>query len=223
MKTCNKCKTEKSLDCFVKDRTKKDGLSSKCKVCEKQRKQEYREKNITKLKEKEAEYRKNNREILRKRSSEYYVNNKETLKKTNSEYYRNNIEDRKNYQIIYRENNLDKIKKRKANWYKNKRQSDSFFRLKECVKNRINKCIIKNGKKTIDLIGCSYDFLREYLEKQFTQDMSWENYGIRGWHIDHKIPLASAKTEEEVIKLCHYTNLQPLWWDENLKKGSKVL
>jgi hypothetical protein len=52
--------------------------------------------------------------------------------------------------------------------------------------------------------------------------MSWENHGMYGWHIDHIIPLASAKDEDEIYKLCHYTNLQPLWWFDNLSKGSKM-
>jgi len=52
--------------------------------------------------------------------------------------------------------------------------------------------------------------------------MSWKNYGRKGWEIDHIIPLSSATTKEELIKLCHYTNLQPLWWWENLEKGNKI-
>jgi hypothetical protein len=51
--------------------------------------------------------------------------------------------------------------------------------------------------------------------------MNWSNRNL--WHIDHIIPLASAKTEEEMIKLCHYTNLQPLWAIENMSKGSKII
>jgi hypothetical protein len=51
--------------------------------------------------------------------------------------------------------------------------------------------------------------------------MCWENHGQFGWHIDHKIPLNSAKTEDEIYKLCHYTNLQPLWWKDNLEKRKK--
>lgn len=53
--------------------------------------------------------------------------------------------------------------------------------------------------------------------------MNWDNRGLYGWHIDHIIPLSSAKTEEEVYKLCHYTNLQPLWAKENLSKGNKII
>ncbi len=53
--------------------------------------------------------------------------------------------------------------------------------------------------------------------------MSWDNHTKYGWHIDHIIPLASAKTEEELKSLCHYTNLQPLWAKENLSKGAKII
>jgi len=58
------------------------------------------------------------------------------------------------------------------------------------------------------------------LEKKFVGGMSWENYGK--WHIDHIIPLSSANNEDEIYKLCYYTNLQPLWSEENLKKGKKI-
>ena len=84
------------------------------------------------------------------------------------------------------------------------------------------KSIIKNKTYT-DVIGCSPEFLKEHLEKQFTVEMSWDNHGLYGWHIDHITPLSSAKTEDDVHKLCHYTNLQPLWCNENYKKGTKVL
>ena len=70
-------------------------------------------------------------------------------------------------------------------------------------------------------MGCSYEFLKEHLEKQFVDGMSWENRSE--WHIDHIIPLSSAKNEDEIYKLCHYTNLQPLWAIDNIKKGKKLL
>ena len=77
--------------------------------------------------------------------------------------------------------------------------------------------------KVINIIGCDLITLKEHIEKQFKDGMNWENYGLFGWHIDHIIPLSSAKTEEELYKLCHYTNLQPLWAEENMKKGNKIL
>ena len=71
----------------------------------------------------------------------------------------------------------------------------------------------------IDLIGCSLDFLKQHLESQFKPGMSWENWNYQGWHIDHITPLSFAKTEDDLHSLCHYSNLQPLWAKENLKKG----
>ena len=72
------------------------------------------------------------------------------------------------------------------------------------------------------MVGCSPEFLKDHIENQFTEGMSWELMG-KYIHIDHRIPLSSAKSEEEVYKLCHYTNLQPLWAEDNLSKGSKIL
>lgn len=80
----------------------------------------------------------------------------------------------------------------------------------------------KYGKKSKanEILGCSWDKLKAYIESQFQQGMTWENRSA--WHIDHIIPLASAKTEEDVIRLNHYTNLQPLWAADNLRKSDKL-
>ena len=72
------------------------------------------------------------------------------------------------------------------------------------------------------MVGCSSEFLKEYLEKKFTLGMTWQNHCTHGWHIDHIVPLASATTAENMKKLMHYTNLQPMWATENLKKGNKI-
>jgi hypothetical protein len=71
------------------------------------------------------------------------------------------------------------------------------------------------------MLGCDYQTAFKHIESRFKKGMSWDNFG--DWHIDHIIPLASAKTEEELIELCHYTNLQPLWAEENLIKGDKII
>ena len=73
---------------------------------------------------------------------------------------------------------------------------------------------------THEILGCNWDEFKIYLEKQFQLGMSWKNRSE--WHIDHIIPLASAKTEEDVIRLNHYTNLQPLWAADNLRKSDKM-
>jgi hypothetical protein len=69
-------------------------------------------------------------------------------------------------------------------------------------------------------LGTDIPTVKQYLEKQFSVGMSWENHGK--WHIDHIIPLASANNQEEMEKLCHYTNLQPLWAIDNLRKSDKL-
>ena len=75
--------------------------------------------------------------------------------------------------------------------------------------------------KTFHMIGCTPQELIKHIEKQFHPGMNWDNWSVHGWHLDHIIPLDSGKNQEEVEKLCHYTNLQPLWAKENRKKSNK--
>jgi hypothetical protein len=89
------------------------------------------------------------------------------------------------------------------------------------MRNQVNRIVKSDNSRTTDIIGCSPQELKEHLEKQFVSGMTWENRNE--WHIDHIIPLSSAKTEEELYKLCHYTNLQPLWAEDNLKKSNKII
>jgi hypothetical protein len=89
------------------------------------------------------------------------------------------------------------------------------------MRNTICKYITKKTQTTFEIIGCTPQELKEHLEKQFVDGMGWENRCE--WHIDHIIPLSSAKTEEELYQLCHYTNLQPLWAIDNLKKSNNIL
>ena len=79
---------------------------------------------------------------------------------------------------------------------------------------------IKKGSKTEEILGCEWAILKSHIEAQFTEGMTWENRNE--WHVDHRIPLASAKDRITLVKLCHYTNLQPLWWRDNLAKGAKL-
>jgi hypothetical protein len=84
----------------------------------------------------------------------------------------------------------------------------------------LNTNKLRKNNKTFEILGCTPEFLKYHIEKQFHNGMSWDNR--TEWHIYHKTPLSSAKTEEEIFKLCHYTNLQPLWRYDNLKKGNKT-
>ena len=146
--------------------------------------------------------------------------NKEKRIKYEREYRKNNSDKIKKYQKNYREKNLNKI-----NLYlKNKRKTDPIFKLSSNVRNRIREFLslkrLTKKNKVFDIVGLTPLELKKYLETQFVVGMSWNNYGE--WHIDHIIPLSSSKTEEEIYKLCHYTNLQPLWAKDNLVKSNKL-
>ena len=92
--------------------------------------------------------------------------------------------------------------------------------VRSLIYNSLHRKDYLKSKTTEEIIGCDLEFFVKYIESKFTDGMCWER--INEIHIDHIIPLATAKTEEEVIKLCHYTNLQPLWAKDNLSKGSKI-
>lgn len=105
-------------------------------------------------------------------------------------------------------------------------KNDEVFAMKVRLRNLIRNSFRKKGyskfeKSTESIVGMNYDDFKKYMESKFLDGMSWENRGE--WHIDHIIPLSSVSTEEELIKLCHYTNLQPLWGLDNMRKGNKIL
>jgi hypothetical protein len=110
--------------------------------------------------------------------------------------------------------------------FKLKMETDPFFKMKHTVRTRIGSMIrkIKTQKqaKTEAVIGCSWIKLKSHLESQFTEKMTWENHGLKGWHIDHIIPLACATDIKGLEKLCHYTNLRPLWDRDNRSKGARL-
>jgi hypothetical protein len=136
----------------------------------------------------------------------YYIENKEEILKTHKEY---------------REVNIEKIRKRDTNYKKIKRQTDVLYKLRHNIRIRTKQYLLSENT-TFNLIGCTPEELKTHIEGLFTDGMSWENYGTYGWHIDHIIPLSFGKDNNEIIKLCHYTNLQPLWSEDNLKKSNKL-
>lgn len=127
----------------------------------------------------------------------------------------------------YYESNKKAEHKRSNDYFKKKYHTDKLYRAKMNLRRRMafafKASYWTKTSMTKDMLGAEYEVVHKHIEDQFTEGMTWDNYGIKGWHIDHVIPLASAKTEEELIKLCHYTNLQPLWAEDNLKKGDKIL
>ena len=224
VKKCSKCGELKDISLFSKNNKTKDKLHCSCKECDKEKYNKNREHNILKMRE----YKKNNPEKVKlyyKENQENYKkyrdSNKEVIKNYLSKYYKDNLHKRK----LYLEKTKEERKIKRNIYEKSKRESDPIYKLKQYVRNRISFYLrkTKTSKKseTFKIIGCSPLELKIYLEKKFIDDMSWENQGK--WHIDHIIPLSSAKTEDELYKLCHFTNLQPIWATDNIKKGSKII
>lgn len=111
----------------------------------------------------------------------------------------------------------------KYSYKKRKRETDPFFKLQENIRRRLTSSLkYKNWRKDThfsEYIGCDKETLLKHFESKFTEGMTWENQGE--WHVDHIIPTSIATTEEELYKLNHYTNLQPLWAIDNIKKSNK--
>jgi hypothetical protein len=117
------------------------------------------------------------------------------------------------------------IKEKRRRYEKEKRKVDPVFKLKQAMRSR-TKLFLKKMEISLQsqrVLGCDWGELKKHLESQFQENMSWDNYGLYGWHVDHIVPLASAATIDDIYSLCHYTNLQPLWADENIRKGDKIL
>lgn len=200
-KICSKCKEEKEVCEFYKHSKNPNIYRGQCKKCMNKNSLDYTNKNSKIISEKYRQSRIDHPEINKEKCRIYKKNNPDYFKK----WLENNKEHRKNYINLYNSNPKVKIK--------------------NSLRSRINELMNKkyNNPKTLDLVGCDYEFLMIYIENKFMEGMSWNNYGYYGWHLDHTIPLSSAKTEEEIYKLYHYTNLQPLWAEDNLRKSNKIL
>lgn len=242
-KECTKCKEIKDINNFYK---KKDGYRTICKKCHNEKsksyyienkdiltqyKKEWRDKNIDLILQKDEIKRNGFTQEDKLKISEYNKKwreeNKETQKLKKQEYYQNNIE----YFLLkskkWREENKDKMRDYQFSYKpirnikrKEKLKNDILFSLEKSLRNNIYDCFKRNGytkkSRTYEVLGCSFEELKIYLESKFEDWMTWENKGLYngclnyGWDIDHRIPISSATTEEEIIKLNHYTNLQPL-------------
>lgn len=234
-KTCtfgvsNVCKACNSIYKRNYNTINKDSISNKRKIkyeINKDRilsvkKQRYYE-NRNEILEKQRLFKSLNRDKLRRYYKNYRLVNSESISRKNKKYKESNSNKLKEKNKEYYRLNKDKISKYRSGYIKKRRKEDSLYNLKLRMRSRLYSAIVKNGyvksNTTESIIGCSFDYLKTYIESKFIDGMSWDNFG--SWHIDHIIPLASAKTKEELLKLSHYTNLQPLWAKDNLIKGSK--
>lgn len=209
MKYCSKCDIEKPLAEFYNNKAMKDGKSNYCKVC-----------HTAEAKKRKYNYHYDRREYAK----QWYLENK------NREQ-----EKRKTYRLL----NSDKQKVIHKNWYSKNRQHklqknaeyakqqmvlNPLYRVKKNLRSRIADALKGKSKsaKTLQLLGCSITEFKEYLEERFYDKMTWENYGSY-WHIDHIKPcsLFDLLNEKEQFQCFHYTNMQPLKAEDNLKKYNK--
>ena len=190
----------------------------------------WRKANKEKIKQYNKEYRDANHEEILEKEKEKRFLNKETINKKHLLYFQNNnlakekklIRGRK-----YAKENREKINENR----KKRKENDIIYKITCIVRTSINNTFkrkkIPKNSRTLDILGCSYEEFICYIESKFEPWMNWENRGKYngelnyGWDIDHIIPLSTAITAEDVVKLNHYTNLQPLCSKVNrdIKRG----
>lgn len=153
---------------------------------------------------------------------------KERKRKNYDKWYEQNKEHRKEYIKEYRNNNVDKIRKSKRDYERNRKANDPLYKLISNFRTAIYQVLKENNveknKHYFDILKYTPEDLIEHLEKQFTGNMTWENYGE--WHVDHKKPITSFNFQEmgddEFMKCWSLDNLQPLWGEENIRKSNKI-
>jgi hypothetical protein len=241
-KICSKCNLEKDIHDYHKDKSKKDGYKNFCKECQKLYSTTYYQLNVNKIRNYSSEYYKSicetdeykfkRRDYMSKWGEEnidkkkeynkkYTIENKESLREKKKIYYDENKDKIKDY----REINKERIRKNANLWSSNRRKKDLVFNLSFKIRNLISISIKKRKiikrTKTQDILGCNIEEFKTYLESKFESWMSWDNHGKYngkhgfGWDIDHIIPISSAISEDDVLRLNHYKNFQPLDSFEN--------
>lgn len=234
LKTCNKCGEEKELGEFHNNKSNKDGKAYTCKICALKKHKTYYQENKEDIKAKVVTYALQNKTKIKEYKKNYYVENKagviadyneknkEAIKKTKKASREKSKEQTKMYNKAYRKENRESIRL----YERNKFLTDPNYRIRKSLGSRLTKAVRRGEKKNsiVSLIGCTLDELRIHLERQFKPGMSWENYGLKGWHIDHRVPCNSFDlSKEEEQKACfHFTNLEPLWAFDNLSKNNKL-
>lgn len=207
VKICRKCKIEKLESCFHKMSKERDGLRSECKECRKSSSKLHYEKNSLIIAKKSKELYAQNSNEIKERVKRYRENNKDAVNARKTKWNKENAERLAAYKLAYE-------KKRMA--------EDPNYRLARKLRKRLKQVLKGKGSKAVEFLGCTVNEARLYLESLWQPGMTWENHSFRGWHIDHIKPLVSFDlTDEEQLKqACHYSNLQPLWMKDNLRKWS---
>ena len=206
MKYCKMCNTQKPVEAFSKKSKAKDGLQAECRSCQSLLNKKW--KNL------------NQDQVLKARKDRYELN-KDRLQTYGTEYYELNRDARLQYAKEFRKNNPDYLNR----YNKSRRAVDIAYKFIHNLRVR-QKGVLKGKTSTTKGLGCSSEALRIHISSQWTEGMSWDNYGI--WHVDHKLPITnfniSEMGDEEFMRCWSLDNLQPMWGIENIKKStSKVI
>ncbi len=217
-----------------KEKLKNRYIDNKKEISEKQKKY-YKDKK-EKIKNKVKEYSSNNKDVIKEKKKKYYNDNIDIFKEKSLKYNNdiNNKKNKKLYDKKYREVNKEKINSNSRIYKKKRRLNDPLFKLKTNIHRTISdafrrKKFTKKSKAYI-ILGCTFDDFKFYIESKFEYWMTYENYGKYngslnyGWDLDHIIPLSTAFTESDIIKLNHYTNFQPLcsYVNRHIKKDKLI-
>jgi len=201
---------------------------------------EYYEERKEEWSAKGAEYRRQNPEKKRQRDRDYHYKNRDRVLEQKKEYWhRTRIEQlarKKEYRDKNKEKtrasirrweseNKERVLASKLRYEKERRANDPIYAIKRRMRVAVSRFARAYGyeksARTEAIIGCSWQEFRLHIERQFHNGMNWDN--MDKWHIDHIVPMASAKTEEDVLRLNHFTNLRPLWAIDNLKKSNSAI
>jgi len=208
IKRCSKCKEEKPVSEFHHRKLFKDGYYPQCRTC-RGTKHIQNSKVVNDLKKCGT--------CQQIKPLNQFHKNKSTLSGYSSSC--------KNCRTLYNVNNKDSINNYRRSYSTNRRRNDLTYKLGANLRHRVNMAVkgFVKSKTTMELVGCTIEELTQYLESQFTGNMSWDNYGKGGWHVDHIVPCSAFDLSDPVEqKQCfHYTNLQPLWESDNLAKSNK--
>lgn len=189
---------------------------------------EYYIENREKIRGRHKEYRKVHLKEINENQKKYTENHKEEKRKYDKKYREANKQKIENYRKKYYKNNKEKMLKSNID-YKNKKYANNpIFRLNNLIASGIRKSLksSKNGRHWENLVDYNCKQLKEYLEKQFKDGMTWDNYGRNGWEIDHRIPISLfniTSVKSKGFKQCWaLENLRPMWFKDNREKGNKL-
>lgn len=173
----------------------------------------------------QQEYRLQHRVAINQYSKQYYLDHRTTVLTQNKEWGKLHKHEKARTARCRYHLNLETSREIARESRRKRKLRDPIFKLTDNLRSRLNSALkTKNWKKNTHFsayIGCTLLELQIYIQNQFQPGMTWTNHTRNGWHVDHIVPLASASAPRELYRLCHYTNLQPLWALDNLQKGKK--